>query len=306
MNCGLGVDIGGTKIEICRLDEPGIARHIATVPTAQLRRGTTAFADDLAELIRTYAPPNTSAVGVSINALVRDGKAVYSSLMGGAVEFELHEFLSSRLGIPVSVDDDIHAMTLAERLYGAGHDTGSFAMLNIGTGVGVGCFADDHVLRGRYGAGLISEITIHVEEFDQERTLDRTVSGRGIKSMYRERTGRSVEARQVFANAREGEVPAERVIGAFADALGLLLAMISRFYHPERIVINGSIRNAADVYLDRAVEAYHRRTAGPYIADVVVSDLDFAAELGVAALSQSLLAAQGPLLIDKTKEANHE
>lgn len=280
MTIDLGVDIGGTKIQFCTVDETGLATPLARVPTALLRRGTTLFASDLADLIRTSRPPDCRRVGVSLNGVLDRGTVVYSSLMGGRVGFPLRDFLADRLGCPVAVDDDIHAMTLAEAAFGAGQGLAAFAMLNLGTGIGVGCF-DHGVRRGSYAAGLISEQQIYVEELGEFRSLDRTVCGRGMREIYRQLGGGDADAVTVFARLAEGNDPAARqTVDIFIRHLGGVLQMISRFYHPARIVVSGSIRRAAASYLDRAVEVYRHGLDAAFAAEILVSTLDHAAELG--------------------------
>lgn len=280
MSRALGVDIGGTKIQFCIIGADMAVTPLGRTPTALLRRGTTAFADDLARLIRSVMPPDCDSVAVSLNGVLDKGTVVYSSLMGGRVDFPLETFLAGQLGLAVLVDDDIHAMTTAEARLGAGREVGAFAMLNIGTGIGVGCYSGS-VLRGRFAAGLISEQAIYVEALGEYRSLDRTVCGRGIREMYRQLAGEDADAVTVFARARQADAPARETVAIFADRLGYAMQLVSRFYHPERIVLNGSIRLAADDYLEAAVTSYRRGIDPAFLAEVTVSGLSHAAELGV-------------------------
>ncbi|CDX56304.1 putative N-acetylmannosamine kinase [Mesorhizobium plurifarium] len=280
MSTALGVDIGGTKIQFCTIEADMSVRPLGRTPTALLRRGTTAFASDLAQLIRSVAPHDCARVAVSLNGVLDLGTVVYSSLMGGRVGFPLEQFLAERLDCPVIVDDDIHAMTKAEAKLGAGREAAAFAMLNVGTGIGVGCFSGT-VLRGRFAAGLISEQAVYVDELAEYRSLDRTVCGRGIREMYKQIAGEDADAVTVFARARDGEDRARKTVAIFARHLGYVMQLISRFYHPERIVLNGSIRLAAQDYLEAAILSYRAGIEPAFLADVTVSELDHAAELGV-------------------------
>lgn len=280
MSRALGVDIGGTKIQFCVIGADMAVTPLGRTPTALLRRGTTAFADDLAGLIRSVMPPDCDRVAVSLNGVLDRGMVVYSSLMGGRVDFPLETFLAGQLGLAVLVDDDIHAMTTAEARLGAGREVDAFAMLNIGTGIGVGCYSGS-VLRGRFAAGLISEQAIYVEALGEYRSLDRTVCGRGIREMYRQLAGEDADAVTVFARARQADAPARETVAIFADRLGYAMQLVSRFYHPERIVLNGSIRLAADDYLEAAVASYQAGIDPAFLAEVTVSGLSHAAELGV-------------------------
>ncbi|MBN9253383.1 MULTISPECIES: ROK family protein [unclassified Mesorhizobium] len=280
MSRALGVDIGGTKIQFCVIGADMAVTPLGRTPTALLRRGTRAFADDLAGLIRSVMPPDCDRVAVSLNGVLDRGMVVYSSLMGGRVDFPLETFLARQLGLAVLVDDDIHAMTTAEARLGAGREVDAFAMLNIGTGIGVGCYSGS-VLRGRFAAGLISEQAIYVEALGEYRSLDRTVCGRGIREMYRQLAGEDADAVTVFARARQADAPARETVAIFADRLGYAMQLVSRFYHPERIVLNGSIRLAADDYLEAAVASYQAGIDPAFLAEVTVSGLSHAAELGV-------------------------
>lgn len=281
MSPTLGVDIGGTKIALCQLDDDLRPTITEKVPTALMRRGTVRFADDLALLIASRLSPDTVRVGVSLNGVLAGQDVVYSSLMGGRVDFPLGKHLTDRIGVPVYVDDDIHAMTVAEACLGAGRDGRPFAMLNLGTGIGVGCWAGD-VLRGSFAAGLIAELKVHVDALGGERSLDRTVSGRGVREMYEMLTGRPADAVEVFRRARGDDESARRVVEIFAHQLGLVLQMVSKFYHPAHIALNGSIARAADQYLPAALRSYRAGLHELFLADVTVSAVAHAAERGTA------------------------
>lgn len=281
MSPTLGVDIGGTKIALCRLNEELRPTATEEIPTALMRRGTVAFANDLARLIASRVAPDTIRVGVSLNGILAGQDVVYSSLMGGRIDFPLGKHLTDRIGLPVYVDDDIHAMTVAEGRLGAGRDGRPFAMLNLGTGIGVGCW-DGSVLRGSYAAGLIAELRVHVAAFDGYRSLDRTVCGRGIREMYASLAGRPADAVEVFRRAGAGEEVARRVVHIFAQQLGLVLQMVSKFYHPRHIALHGSIARAADQYLPAAMTSYRSGLDELFYADVAVSEVAHAAERGTA------------------------
>jgi glucokinase len=275
----LGLDIGGTKVQFCLIAADMTVASLGQAPTALLRRGTVAFADDLVALIRSVLPPGCGSVAVSLNGVLDRGMVLYSSLMGGRVTFPLEDFLAERLGCRVLVDDDIHAMANAEAKLGAGRRARAFALLNIGTGIGVGCFADS-VLRGRFAAGLISEQAIYVEELAEFRSLDRTVCGRGMREIYRHFANEDADAVTVFARARADDTSARRTVAIFARYLGYVMQLISRFYHPQLIVLNGSIKLAAADFLEAAMAAYQQGLEPAFLAEVAVSQLSHGAELG--------------------------
>ena len=280
MTTSLGVDIGGTKIQFCTIDADFVARPFSRTPTALMRRGTKKFADDLAALIRANCPPEVTRIGVTLNGVLDGGHVVYSSLMGGEVDFPLDRFLSDRLGMDVAVDDDLHAMGIAEAHLGLGRGLSSFVLLNLGTGIGLGVYDNGAILRGAYAAGLISEQSLYIEELGEYRSLDRTVCGRGLREMYLQLGGEAADGITIFARAREGEARARRVVDLFSRYLGETMQMISRFYHPRRIILNGSIKRAAADYLPRAEAIYRASLQSFFQTEILVSELEHAAELG--------------------------
>lgn len=283
----LGVDIGGTKIRITVFSADMAALRSSTISSAALRRGTRAFAYDLVGLLRAHRAHEHAALGLVLNGVLNDGHVEYSSLMGGAVDFPLREYLREQLGIPVYVDDDIHAMGLAEYHYGLGRGHRSFAMLNLGTGIGVSCVEDGVVLRGQFAAGLISEQHIWVARMGEWRSLDRTVCGRGLREMYGDLTGRPVEGETVMRLYEEGDSSAGTVVASFSDALVWTLQLISRMYHPEAISLNGSVSAVWSV-LGRSLENRYRRDLETvfHAETIARSIVTFPAERG------ALLAAQ--------------
>lgn len=276
------VDIGGTKIQLSVFGEDGEPVRTTTVATAALRRGTPAFVTDLVGLLRAHRAQDHDGIGLVLNGVLDDGQVEYSSLMGGRIDFPLREFLQTALGRPVLVDDDIHAMGLAEFEFGLGRGHRTLAMLNLGTGIGVAYVEEGRVLRGEFAAGLISEQPVWVEPFRAWRSLDRTVCGRGLREMYGELSGQEVEAVTVMRRYTDGDETAQVVVGAFGATLSWTLQLVSRFYHPEVISLNGSMARAWDLVGEQVMASYRADLEEAFQAAVVArSRLRFPAERGV-------------------------
>ncbi|MCL2784449.1 MAG: ROK family protein [Propionibacteriaceae bacterium] len=277
----LAVDIGGSKIRLTVFDA-FVPLFSESVPTGLLRRGTPKFADDLAGLLRCHRVTSHDHLGLTLNGILRGGHVEYSSLMGGRVDFPLQSFLVEQFAIPTSVDDDLHAQASAEAKFGLGRDYPTIAILNLGTGIGAVLADRQQVVRGQFAAGLISEQQVWVDSFQELRSLDRTVCGRGLKEMYAKLTGETIEAVTVFRRWHDNDPAARKIVEVFAHTLGETLQMISRFYHPEAIAIHGSIARSWAVYEEAALQAYHDGLEQVFWAKTVqCSELEYAAELGV-------------------------
>ena len=55
------------------------------------------------------------------------------------------------MGVPVRVDNDVHAMALAEWRYGAGRGARNLVCVTLGTGVGGGFILNGKLYRSRWG-----------------------------------------------------------------------------------------------------------------------------------------------------------
>lgn len=72
--------------------------------------------------------------------------------------------LRSALGVPVLIENDVNTLAVAERLYGAGRDHGSYLIVTIGRGIGCGIVIDGAVYRGASGgAGEIGHIPMSLD-----------------------------------------------------------------------------------------------------------------------------------------------
>jgi len=64
----------------------------------------------------------------------------------------LGERFAKKFNIPVTIENDVNAMTVGEQLLGAGRNEGNFVYIWIGEGLGAGIVVDDHLIRGHYGS----------------------------------------------------------------------------------------------------------------------------------------------------------
>lgn len=94
-------------------------------------------------------------LGVSLPGVVdfAAGAVRHSELLGwGAVP--LAELLQSRLALPTVVENDVNALAAAHAWFGHGRDHGSFLVVTVGRGVGLGIVIGGELYRGpRGGAG---------------------------------------------------------------------------------------------------------------------------------------------------------
>ena len=135
----LGVDLGGTKLAVGRLDESLSVLHKTITPT--VTRSPQACLDALYERLDDLVARGgaADAIGVGTASMVdfAGGRIVESTNLPLA-DVPLRDELQTRYGVPVVVDNDANVACIAEHAYGAGAGTSEVLMLTVGTGIGGG------------------------------------------------------------------------------------------------------------------------------------------------------------------------
>ncbi|MEU4664567.1 ROK family protein, partial [Micromonospora chalcea] len=207
------LDIGGTKTTAALVTAAGevVGRHTAPTPG---RSGAAAVLDTaagLVEKLRADAPDVVRALGVGSAGVIDSGSGLVLSatdVLTGWAGTDLRGDLGRRLGVPVTVVNDVHAHALGEARHGvaAGYDTVLYVA--VGTGVGASFVLGDNVLAGAHSAAGHAG---H-QPSAYAGTLPCTCGGRGhleaiaagpaLTAEYVRRTGRPVaDLRAVAARA---------------------------------------------------------------------------------------------------------
>jgi glucokinase len=162
-----GIDLGGTKIQAVVIgpdhEVRGQARH--ATPTA----GPAAVAEEMAAALREAAtgagvqPSELGGIGVGAPGVI-DAEAgtvaQAGNIAGWDVAFPLAATLSSALGAPVGLGNDVDVATLAEFELGAGAPYQDLLGVFWGTGVGGGLILKGQRWEGRGSAGEIGHMVV--------------------------------------------------------------------------------------------------------------------------------------------------
>lgn len=255
----LGIDLGGTKIEIVALDRDGAVR---------LRRRT-GTPDDYPAMIEAIARLVAAAerelggrgtVGVGIpgslspaTGLVRNANS--QALNGHPLDVDL----AAALGREVRVTNDANCLAMSEAAdgAGAGHRTVFAAIL--GTGCGAGIVTSGRILDGpnRTGGewGHTPLPWMRPEEFPGPRCwcgrhgcLETFLCGPALAADCDGPGAR--DAGSIPARAAAGEAKAAAALARHADRLARALGMIANILDPDIIVLGGGLSNMAHLYTD--------------------------------------------------------
>jgi len=255
----VGIDLGGTTVTAAVANLAGEVLAETEEPTSTA--GGDAVVRQLAamarEVTRRGAIRWSSVDAVSVGSpgvVTNEGTFQLASNVAGLASTPLARDLRRALRTPVNVDNDVNMAALGEHRVGVAQKCGTFALLAIGTGVGLGLVVDGRLARGAHGgAGEIAFFPIGGDpttpEARERGTLEIAVSGSGVRRMLIEELARhrspaltaDSTARDVFAAAGNGDAAAVAVVSRQSEILAHALLALASMIDPELIVLGGGI-----------------------------------------------------------------
>jgi glucokinase len=240
----VGVDIGGTKIQVvrCADDLRVLDSRRAESPAGRILETALELAGQLL----------TDAKGIGIGAAgvidpATGAVTAASDVFPGWEGTPLASIVGRELGLPVVVDNDANAFLHGEATAGAARGFRHAFGIAVGTGIGGALISDGVLLKGASGgAGEIG----HTPGFGDEPCtcgarghLESIASGLSISRRY----GKGIGAAEVALRARAGDSAALRVFNEAGSALGQAVATIATVLDSQIAVLGGGVLGAWDL-----------------------------------------------------------
>jgi predicted NBD/HSP70 family sugar kinase len=209
-------------------------------------------------------------IGIGISGFVdrATGTLIYSPILGWE-GVEIAKSLEEEYNIPVFVDNDVNALTLAELWYGAGRHFQNFICVTIGEGIGAGIVIEGHLYEGAAGgAGEIGHTCLDpsgprcrcgeagcLEVFASDTFLTRRAQealqmGQGLFQ--------SPAPEELLAAARRGDPIAQGIFAEMGRHLGLGLKNVINLLNPEAVILGGERINAYTFFGPALEEEVHK------------------------------------------------
>ncbi|HMN58539.1 MAG TPA: ROK family protein, partial [Ottowia sp.] len=233
----LGIDLGGTKIEIAALDAQGafVLRQRVATPQGDYAGTLRAVADLVVraeQRLGTRGLPLGIGIPGSLSPLTGRVRNANSTVLNGR---PLREDLQRLLARPVRLENDANCLALSEATDGAGAGAEVVFAVILGTGVGAGIAFQGRVLHGCNGiAGEWGHNRL--PPLAGEQRLSRTcwcgrpdcveawLSGPALAADHAQAGGGQRSAEQVVAAMRAGDALAAASFERYARRLALALA----------------------------------------------------------------------------------
>jgi glucokinase len=267
----LGLDLGGTNVKCAVVaraaDGPpgaGEPRVVATdsCPTGAAD-GPDAVLARVASLGRAAVAPfgEPASAGLALPGHFDHelGSGVLlPNLLGDWVGRPIAGPVGERLGLPVTLVNDVRALTLAELRLGAGRGARDLVCVALGTGVGGGVVIDGRLHLGLGHAGEIGHTTVDPDGppcgCGNRGCLDRMAGAGAIA----EAAGQPTVAAAAEA-ARAGDEVARAAFARAGEYVGRVLAGAVVLLWPERIVVGGGVADAGELLLEPLRAELRRR-----------------------------------------------
>lgn len=275
----LGIDLGGTKIEIVALDADN---HICLRQRVASPKGC--YADTLDAIVALvhqaeHKLGQTGSVGLGIpGAISAKTGRVKNANSTWLIGEDLQGDLQSRLEREVRIANDANCFTLSEASQGSAQHAQTVFGVIVGTGCGGGLVVNGQILAGanaiagEWGHNPLPWPTAQESRVEcycgQQDCIETFLSGTGLAQRYASYTGESCTAKQIVSLMREGYSPAVQMMERYYNWMAKGLASVINVFDPEVIVLGGGLSQVDELYTE-----VPKRWAQWVFSDQVVTEL---------------------------------
>lgn len=322
----IGCDFGGTNIKAGIVNlETGTVLHANSIPThSQL--GHDAVMESMVDLIRSLIKDSgldksvIQGLGVSAPGVIdlKNGNTLFlPNLSGQWRDVPLGNTLRSALNLPVTLLNDVRAITYGEYSFGAGQGVNRMACFAIGTGVGGGLVLNGQLLLGFQGtAGELGHQTVEINGLrcscGNYGCLEAYTSGPAIASRAEKAVRQGFATRiadlvdydlnkitpEVVARAaKEGDEIAQEIWDSVGHYLGTGIANICVAFGPERVVLAGGVAAAGDLLLKPIKKTLQERVFVMPVENVEVVLSTLGSDAGILGMASWAASKQSQLII---------
>ncbi len=255
----IGLDVGGTKIEIVALDEDGLERLRRRVPTPAGDYAATIAA--MADLVMSAEQELGRRCSVGIGtpgALSRATGLIKNSNSLALNGRPLKQDFETLLGREVRIANDANCFALSEAVDGAGARAEVVFGVILGTGVGGGIAVNARIVEGINaiaGEWGHNPLPCSEEQGPPPRCkcgrlgcVEAYLSGPALEQQYLARTGHALSAAQIVEAAGSGDGEAEACVKRYEARLARALSIIINILDPDVIVLGGGLSNVSRIY----------------------------------------------------------
>ena len=266
-NILLGIDLGGTKIEIIALDTKGQSVYRTRTPTPKHNDSNIQYSlilQTITQLVQD-CEHQLNITGAPLGIGIPGSESKVTGLIKNAnttclINRPFREDLSKQLARQVRLENDANCFALSEAVDGAGKNQTSVFAVILGTGVGGGWVINNQLIVGpnhicgEWGHNPLPWST----DQDQPKQpcycgkqccIETYLSGPGFSAQSQLQFGINLNSHDIIAQRRITQ-NAHNSYKAYVDRLAKSLASIINIMDPDIMVLGGGLSNVDSLYDD--------------------------------------------------------
>lgn len=267
----IGLDIGGTKMEVALFDDN--VQLLCSWRRATPKEDYSAFIDSVVELIHEADQRfgSKSSIGIGIPGFINlDGESFSANVpcLNGQ---NIRNDLKTRFARSVAIDNDTKNFVYSEANGGAGDGFANMLGLVLGTGVAGNQSIDGSLVRGANGlAGEYGHLPMPVSLIDRYNfpilecgcgavgCVEPYLAGPGLQWMSGFFGGSYQTVQALFEGLSKNESAAEKTFSAYMDCLGQYLSYLNLAFDPDLVVVGGGLSKVDKIfeYLPAAIRRH--------------------------------------------------
>ena len=292
----IGIDAGGTKVAYGLFDSSGKLIFRTRHPS-DINADGPAFSDRIIETVNAIldecrlVPEDIKGIGIGMCSFIfiDEGYVYMTSALENIRDFAMRDYIESRLGIKVVLDNDANAAALAEQRKGAARGHKDVVYMAFGTGVGSGIIINNELVHGSYGwAGESGHMLITPDEGMECGCRNRGcfmtyASGMGMARWAQKFIDEGCEselaqcaeitAKDILAAYSNGDALAEKLVDQTAHYMGICMFNIYQLLNINMYVLGGGLVNFGDMMLEKIRNEFNRYNKIPLPVDIVFAEL---------------------------------
>ena len=262
-NINIGIDLGGTKIEIAALDFSTnniIYRQRIPSPQNVYNNTLQAIYNLIIETEKKLGLECKVGIGIpgsisSFSSKVRNANSIWLN------DKPFLEDLSELTKKNIKIENDANCFTISESTDGAGANFNSVFGVILGTGVGSGIVINQQIIKGSNGlAGewghnpLPWKTKLEKGSRDcwcgKKDCIEKYISGPSIEKEYFNMFGEKKPLKMIVNNSLKGDKNCTLLLDRFISRIARCFASVINFLDPDVIIIGGGLSNIERIYTD--------------------------------------------------------
>lgn len=297
MNYFIGVDIGGTNIRACVIDEGNNIVDKFKIKN-EVSEGPTKNIDNLYnEINKRWQSYNIKSLGVACPGPLdlKNGIIINPPNLIGWENFQIKDYMSEKFKLPVIVNNDANVAGYGEAMVGVAKECESVYYITLSTGVGGGFIYKNEIVNGFNNvAAEINNMIINEDTYSHSGLnkggLEGQCSGTNISRLANSKLHQQISTKDVFDRAHLGDKICKDVIDNWVLNISKAISNIIVTVDPEVIVLGGSVILNNAKYLDNIVESVKKLVFKGVNIDIRLAELgDDAGLIGCGVLASNII-----------------